>query len=41
MIVVLPCATLVARPELLTVATPVFDEVQVAVFVKFCVLPSP
>jgi hypothetical protein len=37
----LPCATAVANPVVLfTVATEVFDEVQVAVVVKFCVDPS-
>lgn len=30
-----PCATLVARPPLLTVTTEVFDEVQLALVVKF------
>jgi len=40
-IVVLPCPTPVVRPELFTVATPVFVEAHAAVLVKFCVLPSP
>ncbi len=39
-IVVLPCATLVASPELLMVATAAVDELHVTVFVRFCVLPS-
>ncbi len=34
-IVVLPCATPVARPALLTVAIDVADEVQVALLVRF------
>ena len=34
-IVAVPWATLVARPMLLTVATVVFDELQVAVVVRF------
>jgi hypothetical protein len=39
--VVLPCATLVAKPVWSpTVATDVLDEVQLAVVVKFCVDPS-
>ena len=39
-IVVVPCATLVAKPVLaLMVATEVFEEVQLAVVVRFCVLP--
>ena len=38
--VVLPAAKAVARPELLTVATDVFDELHVTVVVRFCVLPS-
>ena len=42
-IVVVPVATLVASPwlpeELLMVATAVLEEVQVAVVVRFCVLP--
>ena len=38
--VVAPCATAVAKPVVLfTVATEVFDEVQVAVLVRFCVVP--
>jgi hypothetical protein len=40
-IVVEPAATPVARPVALIVATPVLDEVQVAVDVKSCVLLSP
>ena len=40
MIVALPGVTLVASPVwVLTVATEVFDEVQVAVVVRFCVVP--
>ena len=38
-IVVLPCATPVARPALLTVAIDVADEVQVALLVRFWVVP--
>jgi len=38
-IVVLPCATDVANPELLIVDTPDPDEVHVTVLVRFCVLP--
>jgi hypothetical protein len=38
-IVALPCATLVARPPLLTVAIDVAEEVQVALLVRFCVVP--
>jgi hypothetical protein len=38
-IVALPCATLVASPPLLTAATEDFDEVQLAVVVRFCVVP--
>jgi hypothetical protein len=38
--VVCPGATPVARPELLMVATVVFDELHVAVVVRFCVVPS-
>jgi hypothetical protein len=39
-IVAVPCATLVAKPVLaLMVATEVFEEVQLAVVVRFCVLP--
>ena len=37
--VVVPCATLVANPALLTAATAVADELHVAVVVRFCVLP--
>ena len=37
--VALPWAKLVAKPPLLSVATAVFDEVQVAVLVRFCVVP--
>jgi hypothetical protein len=39
-IVALPSPTLVARPELLTLATVAADEIQLAEFVKVCVLPS-
>ena len=43
-IVVVPAATAVASPlepeALLTVATPVVDELQVAEAVRFCVVPS-
>jgi hypothetical protein len=39
-IVALPCATLVASPPLLNVAIDVAEEVQVAVLVRFCVVPS-
>jgi hypothetical protein len=35
-----PLATPVAKPEALTVATAVFDDVQVAELVRFWVLPS-
>ena len=38
-IAVLPWATLVANPPLFTVATPTFEDVQVAVLVRFCVVP--
>jgi hypothetical protein len=38
-IVAAPAVTPVASPVLLTVATDVFDEVQVAVFVRFWVVP--
>jgi len=38
-IVAVPVATLVARPALFTVATPVAEDVQLAVLVKFCVVP--
>ena len=39
-IVAVPCATLVAKPVLvLMVATDVFEEVQLAVVVRFCVVP--
>lgn len=38
-IVVDPWATLVASPPLLTVATEVAEDVQVAVLVRFCVVP--
>ncbi len=34
-----PLATLVARPPLLTVAMEAREEVQVAVLVRFCVVP--
>ena len=37
--VALPCARLVANPPLLTVAIDFAEEVQVAVVVKFCVVP--
>jgi hypothetical protein len=37
--VVLPLATLVANPPLLTVAIDFAEEVQVAVVVRFCVVP--
>ena len=37
--VALPCATLVASPPLLTFAIDVAEEVQVAVLVRFCVVP--
>ena len=37
---VLPVLTAVASPELAMVATPVFDEAQVAEPVRFWVLPS-
>ena len=37
--VVLPCATLVASPPLLMVAFDLAEEVQVAVVVRFCVVP--
>jgi hypothetical protein len=39
LMVVVPFATPVAKPALLTVAAPVAEEVQVAVLVKFCVVP--
>jgi hypothetical protein len=38
-IVALPCATLVASPPLLTVAIDFAEEVQVAVLVRFCIVP--
>jgi hypothetical protein len=38
-IVVVPFATLVAKPTLLTVAIDFAEEVQVAVVVRFCVVP--
>jgi hypothetical protein len=38
-IVAVPCATLVAKPLLLTVATEVADDVHVAVLVNVCVVP--
>jgi hypothetical protein len=39
--VAVPCATAVANPVVFfTVATEVFEEVQVAVVVRFCVVPS-
>ena len=34
-----PLATLVARPPLLTVATEAAEELQVAVLVRFCMVP--
>jgi hypothetical protein len=38
--VAVPCATAVAKPVVLfTVATEVFEEVQAAVVVRFCVVP--
>ena len=37
--VVFPGATAVASPALLIVDTAAFDEVQVAVLVRFCVVP--
>jgi hypothetical protein len=39
LIVAVPFATLVANPPLLTVAIVVADDVQVAVLVRFCVVP--
>jgi hypothetical protein len=39
-IVVAPLVSAVARPELLMVATAVLDEVQFAVLLRFCVVPS-
>jgi hypothetical protein len=38
-IVVVPCVTVVAKPLVLTVATDVAEDVQVAVFVRFCAVP--
>jgi hypothetical protein len=38
-IVALPCAVLVASPPLLTVAIDVAEEVQVALLVRFWVVP--
>jgi len=38
-VVALPCVRLVARPLLAMVATAVFDDVQLAVAVRFCVVP--
>jgi hypothetical protein len=38
--VVAPAATPVAKPPDAIVATPVLDEVQVALDVRFCMLPS-
>ncbi len=38
-IVATPCSRLVARPLLLTVAIEVTDEAQIAVLVRFCVVP--
>jgi len=40
-IVLLPADTPVAKPELLTVAMAVLEELQLTAFVTFCVLPSP
>jgi len=40
LIVLLPGATLVAKPPTLMVATFFEEEVQVTEFVRFCVLPS-
>ena len=37
---VLPAATAVAIPDLLTVATPGFDDDQAAIIVSICMLPS-
>lgn len=37
--VAVPCAMLVANPLLLTVATDVAEELQVAVLVRVCVVP--
>jgi hypothetical protein len=37
--VALPCATLVASPPLPTVATEGFEEIQLALEVRFCVVP--
>jgi hypothetical protein len=39
LMVVVPLATAVAKPALLTVAAPVAEEAQVAVPVRFCVVP--
>jgi hypothetical protein len=39
-IIVLPCPSVVARPEVLIVAIPVFDEVHVTELVISCVVPS-
>ena len=38
-IVAVPCATLVANPLLLTVATEVAEDVHAAVLVRVCVVP--
>ena len=38
--VLVPVPTALAKPVLLMVATEVFEELQVAVLVRFCVLPS-
>jgi len=38
-IVVDPCDAAVAKPAVLTVATEVFDELQVAVLIRFCLVP--
>ena len=38
--VLVPVPTALAKPVLLMVATEVFEELQVAEFVRFCVEPS-
>ncbi len=40
LIVVVPAPTVAAKPELLIVATPVFDELQVTAVVNLCVVLS-
>ncbi len=40
LIVVVPAATVAAKPELFIVAMPVFDELQVTAVVRFCVVLS-